>query len=57
MVVELASGARTEVTGAGPPLLSPVAVAYDGRLLVLDAGLSALLAVDPETGERVILSK
>jgi DNA-binding beta-propeller fold protein YncE len=57
VVVDLATGVRTEVAGAGPPLLSPVAVAYDGRLLVLDAALSALLAVDPETGERVVLSK
>ena len=58
------NGDRTVISsqtiGRGPPLLLPKGSAYDpnyDRILVLDAGLHAILAVDPQTGDRVIMSR
>ena len=63
------SGDRTvlsdAVTGAGPALVEPTdvqplapggAAGLSGSLLVVDRGLGALLAVDPATGVRTVLS-
>ena len=59
------SGDRTVLGGAGPALVEPTdirslppggAAGLDGRLLVVDRGLSALLAVDPVSGDRTVVS-
>ena len=47
-------------TGLGPDLASPVGVAYDApnrRAFVIDAGMGAVVVIEPESGDRVILSK
>lgn len=49
-----------EQVGKGPGMLAPSAVVWDPtstRALVLDTELRAVLAVDPVTGERVILAR
>ena len=62
--VDIATGDRTVLSsaevGKGPPMTAPTAVVWDPistRVLVLDAQLRALLAIDPATGERVILAR
>jgi hypothetical protein len=58
--LDLLSGDFEALDGEGPRLMSPNGVAYDaGRafLLVVDGARGALLAVDPGTGARVIVSK
>ncbi|MHC4492433.1 MAG: hypothetical protein ACYTDU_12490, partial [Planctomycetota bacterium] len=64
LAVDLASGAVTVIsdaqTGLGPDLASPVGVAYDAanrRAFVVDAGMGAVVVIEPESGDRVILSK
>lgn len=61
--VGLLTHERFDVTatlrGGGPPMKSPVDVEYDvanERLLVLDAGLRAILSVDLEDGQREIIA-
>jgi streptogramin lyase len=46
------------VTGSGPEFISPrgVAVEADGNLLVLDIDLTAVIRVDPVTGDRTVVS-
>jgi hypothetical protein len=46
--------------GKGPAITAPVAVIWDPmstRVLVLDTNLRAVLAVDPVSGDRVILAR
>ena len=59
------SGDRTVLAGGGPALVDPTdvqalapggAAGLDGALLVVDRGLTALLSVDPATGDRTVLS-
>ncbi len=64
--IDLANGDRTPISdsslGTGPDLVNPLACAYDPfgpRVLVADnaqIGGAALLAVDPATGDRTVLS-
>jgi hypothetical protein len=64
--IDPASGDRTVISddslGTGPNLVNPLASAYDPfgpRVLVADnaqIGGAALLAVDPATGDRTVLS-
>ena len=58
--IDLALGTITPLGDAnsGPPFLVPnaIEVAPDGRLFALDA-TSALHVIDPQTGERAIISK
>jgi hypothetical protein len=56
---DLATEERTVVTGDGPPLVYPVAIALDATgetAYVADAGLEAILAVDLATGTRSVVS-
>jgi len=63
LAIDLVTGARTVVSSndAGDTKYdSPRAVAYDSvedRVLIADSNLNAVLAIDPSSGERVILSK
>ena len=47
------------MVGLGPAFLLPsgIAVQDDGSLVVVDAGLKAVVRVDPTTGNRMIISK
>ena len=64
--IDLASGDRTVISdskhGTGPSFANPLAATYDAsrqRVLVADnfqAGGAALLAVDPTTGDRTVVS-
>ena len=44
--------------GSGPAFMDPsgIAVEDDGSLVVVDYGLDAVVRVDPETGNRMIIS-
>ena len=46
------------MVGSGPAFQSPsgIAVEPDGSLVVVDSGLDAVVRVDPETGDRTIIS-
>ena len=63
VAVDLNTGARSEFStnsGGANPFDSPRSIGFDranGRLLVGDYTADAIIAVDPETGERVYLSK
>ena len=58
LAVDLGSGQMTPLSGTGPLLLSPEAVAVAADLiLVIDSGLGALVAIEPTSGDRVIVSK
>jgi hypothetical protein len=60
--IDPVTGLRTVVssvtTGSGPAFVSPVSVSVqaNGNLLVVDAGLSALIGVNAITGNRTIVS-
>jgi len=59
-VLDLATGLFSALPGDGPRYSAPHGVAFDGArglLLVADAGRSALFAVEPASGARVIVSK
>jgi len=58
--LHLQTGASTLLDGSGPELVSPDGIAFDAAtdmLLVIDSGFGALLAVEPLSGDRVVLSK
>jgi len=65
LAVDLTSGARSIVSDIGTPngqnaFVVPIGIALDdidNRALVVDDGLEALLAVDLESGQRVIFSR
>ena len=48
----------TWAVGSGPAFEFPsgIAVEPDGSLVVIDSGLDAVIRVDPETGDRTIIS-
>ncbi|HKO91478.1 MAG TPA: hypothetical protein VJU61_10020 [Polyangiaceae bacterium] len=53
------SCAGADLRGAGPALLNPLTLLYDAdrdRLLVTDSDRNAIVAVDPRSGDRSILS-
>lgn len=59
-----ANGARRVIsdsaTGLGPELQGPVSVAFDpatGTLFVVDSALAAVVAIEPVSGDRVIVSR
>jgi streptogramin lyase len=48
----------TDIVGAGPPFLFPwsIAAQADGSLIVADILREAILHVDPDTGDRILIS-
>ncbi len=67
VAVDLSTGARSVASsasvGTGPSFVNPLGIAYDAvtvpaspRLLVADAGLGAIVAVDLATGNRTLMS-
>jgi hypothetical protein len=65
VAADLATGARTILSNDSFPdssnlIESPVDITFDSlnnRILVTDSIIGALLAIHPESGQRVILSK
>jgi hypothetical protein len=65
IAVDLATGNRTYLSdntgaGSGPRLVKPGDVKVDpdsGVIYVGDEGLSAIIAIDPQSGDRVIVTK
>jgi hypothetical protein len=53
------SQSGTATVGAGPAFSNPwgIAVEPDGNLVVLDGGIDAVFRVDPDTGDRTIISQ